>query len=233
MSDPFVGQLLTLPFNWAPVGWSSCAGQVLGISQYQALFVLIGKTYGGDGSSTFGLPDMRGRSVVGSGVDSNGKSWVVGATGGAPSATLTLDSLPQHTHAAAFVPSPAPSPNPTVTATVTGLDSSVTLSATYNAVSATGATGVPSAGASLGIVTPVATKLYTSVAGTAVPIGTVTATGNLTGSLSVNAAGSYPASGGGNVQIGPTGQGSAFSILPPYVSMNVVIATNGIFPPRP
>jgi microcystin-dependent protein len=224
---------MTLPFSWAPEGWSSCAGQVTNLAQYQALYSLIGTIYGGNGSSTFGLPDLRGRSVVGAGA-AFGNTYTVGATGGAATATLTANDLPPHTHSAVFVPSTSNSTNATVTATVTGLDSNVALSATYNAVSATGATGVPSAGASLGTANPAVTKLYTSsTTGTAVPIGTVTATGNLTGTLSVNATGAYPASGGGSVLVGPSGAGQPFSILPPYVSMNVVIATNGIYPPRP
>lgn len=230
--DPFVGQLLTLPFNWAPEGWASCTGQVISTAQSQALFALIGDLYGGNGSSTFGLPNLQGRTVVGAGVDANGTNWAVGASGGSPTTTLTLNHLPQHTHDAAFTPSTPPSPSATVAASVTGFNSSVALSATYNAVSATGATGVPSAGASLGIANPGATKLYTSVAGTAVPIGTVTATGNLTGTLSVDTTGSYPTAGG-SVLLGATGQGLPFSIVPPFVSLNVVIAMNGIFPPRP
>jgi hypothetical protein len=138
--------------------------------------------------------------------------------------------MPQHTHTATFTPAGS---SATVSATVAGsLNTTVSMSATYNAVSAAGTTPTPSAGASLGIASPSLVKIYTSNAGSAVPIGTVTADGNITGTLSVPATGSYPTSWSGAVNVGTAGSGAPFSIMPPYVSLNVVIATNGVYPTR-
>ena len=231
MSDPYIGQLLALPFPWAPRDWSSCTGQILPIQQNEALFSLVSNTYGGDARTNFGLPDLRGRTVVGSGTDTLGNSWVVGHTGGTPQQALTTANMPQHTHTATFTPSASAT---TVNATVTGtLNTPVTLSATYNAVSASGSTSTPSAGNSLGNASPSSVKIYTSNTGTAVPIGTVTANGNVSGTLSVAATGTYPTPWNGSVVVGNTGNGVPFNIMPPYVSLNVCICMNGLYPTRP
>ena len=230
MAEPFIGQLLTLPFSWAPQDWALCNGQTVPLSQNQALVALIGTTYGGDGSSTIGLPDLRGRTVVGSGTDTFGNNWPLAQKGGTPSQALTVANLPQHSHTATFTPA---SSGTTVNATVTGtLNTSVSLSAAYNAVSAGGSSPTPTAGSSLGIASPGTVKIYTANTGTAVPIGTVTATGNISGALSVPATGSYPNSWSGTVAVGNTGSGTPFSIMQPYVTLNVCIATVGIYPTR-
>jgi len=96
--DPFIGQIQAFGFNFAPQGWARCEGQILAIAQYQALFALIGTTYGGDGRTTFALPDLRGRSIVGPG---NGPglspiSW--GQRSGAENLTLTVNNMPSHNH---------------------------------------------------------------------------------------------------------------------------------------
>jgi microcystin-dependent protein len=229
VADPFIGQLVTLPYTFAPVDWALCNGQTLPVSQNQALFSLIYKTYGGDGVSDIGLPDLRGRTVIGSGPAFN-TNYAVGATGGTPLQALTQANLPQHSHAAVVTPTSGAA---SVSATVTGtLNTPVTLSAGYNAVNAGGGSATPSTGTSLGIASPSTVKIYTSSAGTAVPIGTVTANGNVTGSLSVTASGSYPATWNGTVTVGNTGNGAPFSVMPPFVTLNVCIATQGIYPTR-
>jgi microcystin-dependent protein len=93
MEDPFLGQLLAVSFNFAPKGWALCNGQLLAINQNQALFSLLGTTFGGDGRTTFALPDLRGRIPAGA-----GQSYVLGAQFGSESATITLASLPTHNH---------------------------------------------------------------------------------------------------------------------------------------
>lgn len=232
MSDPFIGQLVTLPFSFAPIDWAACNGQTLPVPQNQALLALLGATYGGDGRNTIGVPNLCGRMVVGSGVDASGHNWAWGTSGGTPQQALTLANMPAHTHSATFTPSA--SSNATVNATVTGtLNTAVTLSANYNAVSANANATAPAANLSLGIGQPGSVKIYTSSSGTAVSIGTVTANGNVTGALSVAATGSYPVSNGGVVGVAATGSGAPFSIVPPYVAMTVAIATNGIWPSRP
>ena len=95
---PFLGQIQAFGFNFAPRGWAKCDGQLLPISQYQALFSLLGTTYGGDGRTTFALPDLRSRSMVGAGNGPGLDSISMGEKGGAPTHTLTIAQMPAHTH---------------------------------------------------------------------------------------------------------------------------------------
>jgi microcystin-dependent protein len=98
--DPFIGMIRAFAFNIVPKGWAQCNGQLLPINQNQALFAIIGTTFGGDGQRTFGLPDLRGRAMVGvgngPGLDgvANGQAW------GANSVTLTASQMPVHVHMA-------------------------------------------------------------------------------------------------------------------------------------
>jgi microcystin-dependent protein len=94
VSEPFIGEIRLFGGNFAPVGWALCNGQLLSISQNDALFALIGTTYGGDGQTTFALPDLRGRVPVHQGAGS-----VIGQTGGAEQVTLTANEVPAHGHA--------------------------------------------------------------------------------------------------------------------------------------
>ena len=95
---PFLGQIQPFGFNFAPRGWTLCNGQLLAISSYTALFSLLGTTYGGDGRTTFGIPDLRGRSIVhpGNGPGLSPISW--GQRAGAETVTLTTNHMPAHTH---------------------------------------------------------------------------------------------------------------------------------------
>lgn len=98
MSEPFIGQIQTFGFNFPPRGWAHCDGQSLAISSYSALFSLLGTTYGGDGRTTFGLPDLRGRfpTHYGNGPGLTPRSW--GQKGGAETHTLIQNEIPQHKH---------------------------------------------------------------------------------------------------------------------------------------
>ncbi|MCM3657525.1 tail fiber protein [Agromyces mediolanus] len=98
MAEPFVGEIRVFAGSFAPVGWELCNGQLLSIAQNDALFALIGTTYGGDGITTFGLPDLAGRIPVHRGVLPGGGTYELGATGGAERVALTQNQLPQHTH---------------------------------------------------------------------------------------------------------------------------------------
>ncbi len=101
-SDPLLGQLMTVGFNFAPRGWAFCEGQILPINSNQALFSLLGTTYGGDGRTTFALPDLRGRSIVGVGNGPGLATQRQGQEGGNESFTLTATNLPSHNHAIAI-----------------------------------------------------------------------------------------------------------------------------------
>ena len=93
MSEPFLGQIKIFGFNFAPRNWAQCDGQLLPINQNQSLYSLLGTTYGGDGRTNFGLPDLRGRTPI-----FNSDSIGLGHKGGAESVPLTADQLPKHTH---------------------------------------------------------------------------------------------------------------------------------------
>jgi microcystin-dependent protein len=100
MSEPFIGEIRLLPYTFAPYGWLSCDGQLLNISQYQSLFAVIGVTYGGNGTTNFGVPDLRSRAAVDQGTGSGLTGRSMGQTGGASSVTLTNGQIPAHSHTA-------------------------------------------------------------------------------------------------------------------------------------
>jgi microcystin-dependent protein len=93
MAQPYVGEIRMFAGNFAPAGWMFCEGQLLPISENETLFQLIGTTYGGDGESTFSLPDLRGRLPI-----HQGNGFILAETGGAEEITLTVQQLPIHTH---------------------------------------------------------------------------------------------------------------------------------------
>ena len=94
MGTPYIGEIRIFGGNFAPAGWALCNGQLLPIDQYDALFNLIGTTYGGDGQSTFGLPNLQGRLAI-----HPASGFVMGQRGGAENVTLTSNMLPSHSHA--------------------------------------------------------------------------------------------------------------------------------------
>jgi len=96
--EAYIGAIWSFGFNFAPVGWAQCNGQLLPISQNDALFALIGTTYGGDGVTTFALPNLQGRTPIGSGQGPGLPNYVVGQAAGAETVTLTVANLPAHTH---------------------------------------------------------------------------------------------------------------------------------------
>ena len=98
MADPFVAEIRIFPFNFAPKGWAFCNGQLLPISQNTALFSLLGTTYGGDGKSTFALPDMQGNAPMHPGQGPGLSLHDLGETGGSETVTLLESEIPLHTH---------------------------------------------------------------------------------------------------------------------------------------
>lgn len=129
MGDNFLGQIEFFAFGIVPKGWAQCNGQLVAISQNQALFSLLSTTFGGDGTTSFGLPNIQGRTVLGTG---NGFAW--GQTGGEEMHTLAVNEMPSHSHAMSGDATTAGSSNTYVPASNTVLGISVDYSQTGDTV---------------------------------------------------------------------------------------------------
>ncbi len=142
MADPFIGEIRQVGFTFAPQDWAFCDGQLLPISQNSTLFSLLGTNYGGDGVSTFALPDLRGRIPLHAGASPGASSYLLAQSGGAESVTLNSPQNALHSHTlsassvAASAAAPAPSAVPAAAAT-----SVYSAAAPATAMSATGAVG--------------------------------------------------------------------------------------------
>jgi microcystin-dependent protein len=108
MAQPYVGEIRIFAGNFAPAGWMFCEGALLPISEYETLFNLIGTTYGGDGQSTFALPDLRGRTPL-----HFGNGFTLAETGGVETVTLTVSQIPAHNHAFLATTNSASATSPT------------------------------------------------------------------------------------------------------------------------
>src|SRR5436190_2042206 len=97
-ADPLLGEIMLVPYNFAPRGWAFCQGQILSISQNTALFSLLGTTWGGNGQTTFALPDLRGRTTIGTGPGPGLTNRALGETGGVEQFSLSASNLPPHAH---------------------------------------------------------------------------------------------------------------------------------------
>jgi len=219
--EAFLGSIMMWPMNWAPVGWMMCQGQTLPINQYQALFSLLGTTYGGNGTTNFMLPNLQGVFPLGM-----GPANALGMRGGAASVTLTAAEMPAHTHAATFTP--------TGSAAATA---ATPLTATLLASSAPGTVSNPSGnfianaaypGGSTGSGDSVGPSLCNSFtpkanAGTTVPIAGLTISGSLGSAAGIT---------GGSVTNAVTGGSAPVPTMPPYLVMNFIICMQGLFPSR-
>lgn len=224
MSDPFLGEIRMVGFNYAPDGWALCNGQTMQANQNQALFSLLSNTYGGDGRVTFGLPDLQGRSPVGTGNGAGLTPVQWGAKSGTESITLTQNQMPVHNHAAQFTGQPA--------------QLSGTAATTVNVAVGTTSTDVivqPTSGgtsyltavtAKQGISNVMINGLYTGTApaGTPAKLGGVQASTSLSGLASTSA---------GSVAVGNTGGSQPVPTRNPYLGVCFIIATQGLYPVRP
>lgn len=171
--EPFVGQIMPAGFGMTPRGWLPCNGQLLPIQQNQALFSLLGVAYGGDGIRTFGLPDLRGRAILGSNLGS--VAW--GQIDGTESVTLLLQDLPAHNHS--------------IGAT-TKIGTGRSASPTNNVLAATNSTEM----------------IFAQAGSNEVPLAS-------------------------NTNVGSDGNGLPHNNMQPYLTVNYLIAVNGVFPSRP
>jgi microcystin-dependent protein len=231
--EMFMGTIIAVAFPFAPRGFMTCSGQLLSISQNTALFSLLGTTYGGDGQTTFALPDLRGRVAVGPSTGVGGRIDAdLGSVGGSPNftailngqgtaaVTLTVANLPAHNHSATFTPGGSGNASVTMHAST---DLATTSQPAANSFLATGkATG--------GLNQPL---MYRPDAGA--------------GTVALNAASATIGGdfAGGSVAIANTGSGSTLqapvsvsvngqvATTPPFIGLNYIICVEGIYPSRP
>ena len=202
--EAFVGTILTFGFNFAPSQWALCNGQTMAISQNTALFSLLGTFYGGNGVSTFQLPNLQSRLPIGMGQGLGLSSYVIGQTAGTENVSLTIANMPSHTHAATFTPSGGGSVSVSVgAATTTAGNTAIPANGSVLAANHAGQSSV---------------NMYApSGTATSVTLGGVTASGG---------------GGGGTVTNALTGNNIPVSIMNPYLAINFSIALFGIFPSR-
>lgn len=205
--DPFIGQIMQVGFAYAPVNWLTCNGVILQASQNNALFALLGNRFGGNGQTTFGLPDARGRAFVGTGQGPGLTPRQPGDKGGLEQQALNITNMPSHAHG------------------VTNSGGSLSVGGhllAMQGVDASVETAQPAAGAFLGATLEPDTSpvLYAPAnsTGTPVPLG----------GLSVQTQYQPP-----TFTVNPNGGSAAFPIMPPFLAVTTIIATNGIWPERP
>ncbi|MBL0313907.1 MAG: phage tail protein [Holophagaceae bacterium] len=146
MSDPFVAEIRLLPFNFAPMGWAFCQGQILPISQNTALFSLLGTFYGGNGQTTFALPNLMGSAAIHQGQGPGLSLRTIGETGGTETVTLLNTEIPSHSHMVsplAAAPTADTTPPPAPGTTVPAGPSLGDPATTYQAYSTQVASGTP------------------------------------------------------------------------------------------
>lgn len=202
MSEPFMGTVMIWAPNFAPRGWAFCQGQLLSISTNSALFSLLGVVYGGNGQTTFGLPNLAGRVPVGQGQSPGTSSYTLGQTAGTENVTLTTAQMPMHNHGATF--------------TQTGGNASFQASK----LPAGSATPAPNS--------MLAQSVESGVGGSVEIYGPApTDPSNLVNLSGVSVSGIT-----GTVAVAPNGSSLPFSIVQPYQVLNYVIALEGVFPSR-
>jgi microcystin-dependent protein len=118
MAQPYIGQVIAVGFNFVPVNWLACDGTLYPISEYDALYTLIGTSYGGDGVTTFAVPDLRGRSPVNAGQGPGYSTYFLGQSGGSESVTLTAQQVGSHSHSLMTSSQTASASTPATTAAV-------------------------------------------------------------------------------------------------------------------
>jgi microcystin-dependent protein len=193
-------------FNFAPMGWALCTGQQLPVSQNAALFALLGTNFGGNGQTTFQLPDLQGRSAVGMGQGAGLSNIALGQFAGVENAQMTIANMPIHNH----------------TATQAAFSASLSGTATMVATTSTTGATAPESGSILGSVVAsgrVEPSYYPASSTPTVNLaaGTTTVSGQVTPSTPV---------------IGNNGSSLPLAIRNPYLGINFIIALEGIFPTR-
>ena len=252
--DPILGSITIIPFSWAPVDFLICNGQQVAVNQYQALYSLIANLYGGSSNTNFNLPNLQGRMPIGIGSSqASGQPYhQLATTGGNEAVALSATNLPIHTHPAAFTPTSG-----SQSVTIPGTTGNLGVTATPNLTASTsGALKIgnqTATGATALAPNAVLTKagggqgaIYgnpSSVTADTVIGPTQTFTGPVSGTISTSVTGtastaattvSIPTITGGSVMVGNNATNNTpISTLSPYLTLNFIIAMNGIYPQRP
>lgn len=232
--DPYVASIcvMAMPnFTTGFNGYVLAAGQELPVSQNATLFALISTTYGGDGRTTFRLPDLRGRVIVGAGNSPQFGNFTPGQAGGSTGVVLNALQLPLHSHT--LVNATVDISKMTATTTLTGLSASISGAAKLKASTATGNQGNPN-GNYLGTTTTLTNRIYSDSAPTSVQLNPSSidisglTVGSFTGNPSTTLGGTATVTG----STGNTGSNAVVPTMMPYLSMYYYIATQGQFPAK-
>jgi len=208
--EPIMGQIIMFAGSYAPRGWAFCHGQLLSIAQNQALFSILNNTYGGDGRTSFALPDLRGRVPISAGNGTDLSTYQLGQSGGAESVALKISQMPQHNHSATFTSKK--SEPITANATIKAKNGKGDEESAGGNYLATGATG--SGRDSLSVNNGYSTTSDTTMNSQAVEIE-ITGGGN-----------------NGDVTVGDTGDSKPAPVMQPYLAMHYIIALEGVYPSR-
>ena len=210
MANPFLGQIMLVPYNFAPAQWAFCNGQSLEIEKYSALFSLLGITYGGDGKRTFKLPDLRRRVPLGAGLSPSFRGYPLGNSGGYEQIKLSEQQMPNHSHLATFTSKEIePIIANAIIRAKSGKGDATNADDNYLA------TGKATKGNSVYSVNDgYSTTSDTTMNSQAVEI-------NITGGESK-----------GDVTVGSAGSNDPITVMQPYLAMHYIIALDGIYPSR-
>lgn len=238
--EAFTGTILSVPFDFAPYGWSTCWGQVVPVNQNQALYSLIGNIYGGQVSQgTFGLPDLRGRGAIGYGSGPGLTAHALGAKGG----TESINVAPSHTHGLsgeASLAGASASGSVSLPVSVSLDNVPVAVTGKMTASTEAGSQDVPFEGAVPADVSPGGSpKIYGSVPADpskVVQMAPIASSGTLSGAATGTASGnvSLPLTGSiaGNLTVQPAGM-PAVGVMSPFLALNYIICLQGLYPQRP
>jgi microcystin-dependent protein len=233
--EPFIGEIVATGFNFPMRGWALCNGQLLAISQNNALFQILGTTYGGDGRTTFGLPDLRGRTPIHAGfIASDGVTYRLGEKGGTEEVTLTTAQMPSHSHSHSHTIEFGPHTHDI------NVDSTHTHSLT--AAASNHSHTIPIGSSSSSCESPidacathktcdVSSSISTSSGGSGSSGATTTGASTFSTLTSAPGSANTPI-GESSVEYNAVGDGNSHNNMQPFLSVTYQIALQGIFPSR-
>lgn len=245
MAEPLLGQIMLFAGNYAPEGWALCNGALMAINQNQALYSIIGVTYGGNGSTTFALPDLRGRVPIGMGqYTENGTTtnYISGQKYGAASQAIAINNIPAHTHGVDLSKATTSVPATGLSVATTVSDVTITATASYG-VPATTDTSSPSSTPGTDYVLGISKtssgsglntyyKPTDSTKNVSLKQSNITVTGSSKVTATSTLTGTATGTIGGTMTATQTGGGQPFDNRQPSIVMNYIIAITGMYPVR-